>query len=356
MKEQLSAFLALEGFVKVNTNLDSFFVYLKKETGHVTAIFAYFVSEGEILTKERYVSVKESAMNLLAKQDLPEIHPLFLILTADMDSAKAASGSDSMCWFIKTDTNELIVPDDRVEDFYGMRRNFLNFLANPERAKNILGEMQAQLREEIAAKEKELEKKRKEFIPWVSLIIIGVNALVALLMVFFGDPLMSALDLDPVAIFEKHQWYRVFTYMYVHAGVSHILNNMIMLYMEGNNLEAGLGRVRYVLLYHIFGMIAGLGSLLYKVYSNSEIPSVGASGAIMGLLGLLLFISLRNLRRMKRGIVERLLILALCAGYSIYQGFLTPGVDNAAHIAGMLAGVFTGIVWDILIRQKRKGK
>ena len=356
MNEQLSAFLALEGFVKVNTNLENFSIYLKKETGHVTAVFSFSVSEGEPLTKERLLSVKDRALNLLGKKDLPEIHYLFLVLSKDAERAVEASAGDAKIWVVDTAAKQLVIPEDRVEDFYGMRRLLNNFLADPERAQNILAQMQEQLKEAVEAKEKELEKKRKEFIPWVSVGIIGLNLLIGILTVFLGESLMGALDLDPVAIFEHHQWYRVFTYMYVHAGVSHIVNNMIMLYMEGNNLELGLGRVRFAILYHIFGMLAGLGSLLYKVYMNSEIPSVGASGAIMGLLGLLLFITLRNLRQMRRGVLERILILALCAGYSIYQGFLTPGVDNAAHIAGMLAGVFTGIVWDIVIRQKRKGK
>ena len=355
MNEELSAFLALEGFVKANTNVDTFFIFLKKETGYVNVIFSYTVMEGEHFTKERFLALKESATAVLSKKDLPEIHSLFLILTKDVDAAVDASAGDAKAWVIDTEYRNLVIPEDRVEDFYGLKGRLNIFLADPERAKNILAEMQKELKAAMDAKEKELEKQRKEFVPWFSIGIIGLNVLIGILTIFLGETLMGALDLDPVAIFEKHQWYRVFTYMYVHAGVSHIVNNMIMLYMEGNNLEAGLGRWRYVLLYHIFGMIAGLGSLMYKVYTGSDIPSVGASGAIMGLLGLLLYITLRNLRKMKRGVLERILILALCAGYSIYQGFLTPGVDNAAHIAGMLAGLFTGVVWEVVNRLKKKG-
>ena len=170
----------------------------------------------------------------------------------------------------------------------------------------------------------------------------------------YGDYATSLLDLDPVAVLEKGQWYRLFTYMYVHGGVTHYINNMIMLYMAGQILEPSIGRGRYALLYHLLGVIAGAGSLLYKVVIGSVIPSVGASGAIMGLMGIIVYISIRNVRFQQRGGINRIMILIFCVFCSIYQGFMVPGVDNAARIAGMADGIFAGLIWELMIRRREK--
>ena len=143
MNEELSAFLALEGFVKANTNVDTFFIFLKKEMGYVNVIFSYTVMEGEHFTKERFLALKESATAVLSKKDLPEIHSLFLILTKDVHAAVDASAGNAKAWVIDTEYRNLVIPEDRVEDFYGLKGRLNIFLADPERAKNILAEIRA---------------------------------------------------------------------------------------------------------------------------------------------------------------------------------------------------------------------
>ena len=123
----------------------------------------------------------------------------------------------------------------------------------------------------------------------------------------------------------------------------------------GNVIEAGIGRWKYLLFYHILGVFAGLGSLAYKDFTGSTVPTVGASGAIMGVMGILLFITIRNFRSLRRG-GSRIFMLALCGVDSLYQGLYMKGVDNAAHVAGMVGGIIIGIIWDAVMRNKSKGK
>lgn len=354
MKEQLSSFLVLEGFTPVSTNLDDFLIFLKKETGHITALFVLNVRDGEEFNEYRFRQLRDGALELLKSKNLPEIHSLFLTVTNDVPGAVAATESAPNAWIIHRSAYELVIPPDGAEDFYGMKGQLNAFLKDPGRAEALLDDVRQNLNRVAEAKKKADEAKAKEIIPWVSIVIMVLNLIVGGLCVYFGDSFFSALDLDPVAIFERHQWYRIFTYMYVHGSVSHYLSNMMMLYITGNNLEKPLGRVRFAIIYHILGMLAGLGSLAFKVMINSEVPSVGASGAIMGLMGIIVYITIRNLRFAKGRGINRYLLLIFCVLCSIYQGFMIQGVDNAAHIAGMLAGIFTGFIWEMMLRRRAK--
>ena len=83
MIEQLSSFLLLEGFTPVSTNLQSYRIFLRKETGYITALFAYELRYGETLAPETYASLRDGAYRLLQEKNLGEIHALFVLLTAD---------------------------------------------------------------------------------------------------------------------------------------------------------------------------------------------------------------------------------------------------------------------------------
>ena len=354
MKEQLSSFLVLEGFTPVSTNIDDFLIFLKKETGHVTALFVMNVHPGEEFAEVHFKHLRDSALELLKSKNLPEIHYLFLTITPNVSQAIFATASDRNAWVLDSAKNELIISPGKAEDFYGMKGMLLYFLSDPGRADALLDDVRQNLNRVAEAKKKADEAKARESVPWVSIIIIAVNLLFIGLGLVFGESLYSALDLDPKAIFERHQWYRIFTYMYLHSGISHYLSNMVMLYLCGNSLEKGLGRGRYAICYHILGMLAGLGSLAFKVISGSDVPSVGASGAIMGLLGIVIYFSIRNLRFSKKGVMSRIMMLIFCVFCSIYQGFMLTGVDNAAHIAGIAAGIFTGFIWEMMTRRRVK--
>ncbi|MBQ6638870.1 MAG: rhomboid family intramembrane serine protease [Lachnospiraceae bacterium] len=353
MKEYLSSFLVLEGYAKASTNREQFDVFLKKETGHVTVLFV-LEQTGVRLTKEGVFDYRRKALEILEKKNLPEIHSLYLILTDRPDEAEAVTFGDYYIWVMDVSNRRLIIPPDRVPDFYGMKGRLEAFLSNPAKADTLLKNMQGQLENTIRAQEKKENEKIRQSIPYVTIGLIALNVLIGILELVFREYLVDMLSLDPVAIFENNEWYRLFTYIFVHGSLDHIINNMIMLYLEGNMLEKGIGRWRFALIYVLLGMLAGLGSLFFKVYTGSSVPSIGASGAIMGLMGIILFIGLKSIRTLRRGAWYRLFGLIVCAFYNIYEGFTTEGVDNAAHIAGMLAGLLIGVIWDLLSRRKRR--
>ncbi len=142
------------------------------------------------------------------------------------------------------------------------------------------------------------------------------------------------------------EWYRIITYLFLHSGIEHLMNNMMVLYFLGNALEHYVGKVGYLSTYFFSGIVAAIGSVLY----NTEYPvCVGASGAIFGVIGAMLWIVLKN-RGTLQGISKRRMMFFVFL--SVYSGFTSQGIDNAAHITGLVAG-FLFSVFITLVQTER---
>ena len=132
------------------------------------------------------------------------------------------------------------------------------------------------------------------------------------------------------------QAWRLLTYQFVHAGLSHLLLNMFSLWLLGLLIEDRVGPLRLALVYLASGVGGGLASLWWH---NQGINSVGASGAIFGLYGLLLVLLVgrklvldKSDRRAMLGLVLYLVLSNLLSG-------LTGNIDNAAHLGGLATGL-----------------
>ena len=137
--------------------------------------------------------------------------------------------------------------------------------------------------------------------------------------------------------------YRLVTYMFLHGDMEHLVNNMLILFFLGNAMERYLGKVKYLILYFSSGILAAIGSI---VYNTSYPVCVGASGAVFGVSGALAYLVLRNKGNLD-GLTRKQMLLFLVL--SVYGGLVNQGVDNAAHVAGMVAGFLMAI---ILYRKK----
>ncbi|MBQ2251085.1 MAG: rhomboid family intramembrane serine protease, partial [Lachnospiraceae bacterium] len=143
----------------------------------------------------------------------------------------------------------------------------------------------------------------------------------------------------PAVIYEK-EYYRLLTAIFMHFGIDHIINNMIVLFALGDNLERALGHVKYLILYLACGVGSNLVSLLIGG-PDSMVVSAGASGAIFGVVGGLLTAVLRNKGRLEDLNIRQ---LAFMVALSLYLGFTESGVDNVAHVAGLLLGILFGLI------------
>ena len=134
------------------------------------------------------------------------------------------------------------------------------------------------------------------------------------------------------------EWYRLVTHLFLHVDIMHLGNNMLIWFCLGNALEHYLGKFSYAGIYFFSGILAGLGSV---VYNTDNTVSVGASGAVFGVVGAMAWLVLKNKGRLPGFTGPRMLIFVLM---SVYAGFADQGVDNAALIAGLIAGFLLAIL------------
>ena len=176
--------------------------------------------------------------------------------------------------------------------------------------------------------------------------IILANILAFLMVEITGswentDHMLRCGAAGTLDIWENHEYYRLFTAMFLHFGLQHLGNNMLVLLFVGDCLERTLGRVRYGLLYLLGGAGANLMSLFQEIYSNEYVVSAGASGGVFAVIGGLLYISLRNKGHIENFTSRQLLILAFL---SLYHGVTSTGVNNTAHFGGLALGFLLAIL------------
>lgn len=183
-----------------------------------------------------------------------------------------------------------------------------------------------------------MEEFRRE--PATILLII-LNVLVFLVSESSGSSqdVMHMLDLGAAytpLITENGEIYRLFTSMFLHFGISHLMNNMLVLFVLGSRLERAVGKLRFLAVYLFGGTAANIISMFLELKTGEYSVSAGASGAVFAVMGAMIYIVLRNRGRLEDLTVRQILIMA---AFSLYFGFTSTGVDNTAHVGGLLAGL-----------------
>ena len=162
----------------------------------------------------------------------------------------------------------------------------------------------------------------------VTNVIITLCVLVYILQLF--NPKLLYLGANISDFVKMGEVYRIITCTFIHAGIIHLLCNMYSLYIIGSQLETFIGKARFIFVYIISAISGSLMSLIFTAGA-----SVGASGAIFGLLGSLLYFGYHY--RIYLGSVLKDQIIPIII-LNILLGFMLPGVDNAAHIGGLIGG------------------
>ncbi|OYQ10043.1 rhomboid family intramembrane serine protease [Ralstonia solanacearum K60] len=199
--------------------------------------------------------------------------------------------------------------------------------------------------------ERQFEEKLEALAPQprftYALIVLNVLAWLVTLMLG-GNPLQTPIsvlfNLGGNAAFEvQHgEWWRLLSATFLHAGVLHLAINMAGLYATGIAVERIYGPAAYLLIYLGAGL---LGSALSLSFAAQHAIGVGASGAVFGVAGAWLVAIGRYRGLMPQTLSKRLLTqLGLFVLYSLGQGLTKPGVDNAAHIGGLVGGCMLAMI------------
>lgn len=175
--------------------------------------------------------------------------------------------------------------------------------------------------------------KKKPILITYALIVINI-------IIFF----LSAANILDVNAFlmnlfyvKNGEWYRLITAAFFHADILHLFCNMYSLYIIGTQLENVLGKTKFIIVYLISAIV---GSLMSGVMNGVSVSSIGASGAIFGLLGAMLYFGYHY--RLYLGSVMMTQIVPIII-LNLIIGFSMSNVDNFAHIGGLIGGLFAGM-------------
>lgn len=180
------------------------------------------------------------------------------------------------------------------------------------------------------------EQVFKQKKPIITYILMGICFVTFMLMYLLGNGSTDTMTLLNFGANYKPfvlagQYYRLLTCAFLHIGILHLVFNMYALYIIGSQIESFIGKWKYLCVY-LFSAVTG--SLMSLIFSVSI--SAGASAAIFGLLGSLLYFGYHY--RVYLGTVIKSQIIPLIA-INLILGFIMTGVDNAAHIGGLIGGV-----------------
>jgi membrane associated rhomboid family serine protease len=192
--------------------------------------------------------------------------------------------------------------------------------------------------------------------PVVTYLLIAVNVLVFFYEVSLGSAVQSFImnwGAVPAKVLRGDDWLTLVSSMFIHGGWMHLIGNMLFLKIFGDNVEDAFGHGRFLLFYLVAGFVAHAANIY--VNPHSMIPTVGASGAISGVLGAYIIMFRSNRVRVFWGFFVSTVPAWLMIGLWAVQQFLstwaaiayteqTSGVAYAAHVGGFVAGVLLTLV------------
>ncbi|MBN1421614.1 MAG: rhomboid family intramembrane serine protease, partial [Planctomycetes bacterium] len=197
--------------------------------------------------------------------------------------------------------------------------------------------------------------------PWVTWSLIAINVIVYILQIASGNPehFIKTWGMSPRAVLEGERLITIFTSMFVHANILHLLGNMVFLYIFADNVEDRCGSYAFAFLYVIFGLAANAVDLL--LFPTRTVVGVGASGAISGAMGCYLAFFPRSqlvtvFWFLFRPIAFRVSAWLYLGVWILFQALAAAGqgpgggVNYVAHVAGFATGLATGLALGLILR------
>jgi len=169
------------------------------------------------------------------------------------------------------------------------------------------------------------------------LIILAVFLLITLVETFtnYRNLILLGAKINP--LIEAGQYWRLITSVFLHHDFTHLLFNTYALMVLGKYSEKIFNHGKFLIIFLFSGLTGSLFSFIF-----SQGISVGASGAIFGLLGSIVAYGWKNTFLWRSGLITNLLVVL---GINLFFGIIVPGIDNFAHLGGLLGGAFLGVIF-----------
>jgi membrane associated rhomboid family serine protease len=240
-------------------------------------------------------------------------------------------------WLIDLKNNEIIVSSfhpDRILNIHELiQQSFKEEELNKDR--NNLTEWQKKIHKKTA-----LQVRSKD--TSLTYMFLVLNMIIWLLMELAGGSQTSSVLIrfganEPSLVLQNGQYWRLFTSMFLHIGLMHLLYNSFALYLYGTRVEKYFGKMKFLCIYILSGLVGSTASIFL-----SKTLSAGASGAIYGLLGAIMILTKKS-KKMADGLSAYIFSIMIIVGLGL--GFMDASIDNFAHIGGLITGILLGYLF-----------
>ncbi len=300
-----------------------------------------FVDEtgGFVLTPQQHTALEERVLDLFYHPEgrlpgFPEGYPVYRVERLTIVAGRQMESIHNLCtscenvWGIFEPEHRLIIYENQPGDLFGLKKPLEECLTRSltNRRKTICG---------------------------VTTAIAATNVIVFLILYFMSGRSLDAVfvvmhgGLFSPYVLERGEWWRILTAMFIHFDANHLLNNMVIFCCVGAILERALGHVKYLIVYVLSGIGGGLLSLFMMLHTEQIVVSAGASGAVFGVIGGLFAVVLLHRGRYEGLTGKGVLFMVLL---SLYYGISTAGVDNWAHVGGLVTGFVLTLFLSITVQ------
>ncbi len=237
------------------------------------------------------------------------------------------------------DTEKAITNENILEAFPNINEKLLKDTTGIDLMINVTKDINEKTERENRQYEKTFSTKKI----YLTQIIMSLCVIGFMITILYGglDTLVDAatstltkLGANNIQYLQNKEVWRLITYMFLHGSLLHLLVNMYSLYIIGSQIETYYGKAKFIIIYLVSGICGGL---LSAIGIGGGTISVGASGAIFGLLGALAYFGY-HYRLFLGNVLKNQIIPVICLNLLI--GFMLPGIDNFCHIGGLISGIF----------------
>ena len=294
----------------------------------IIRIVSHYIHNDEQLNFDRF-KLKKILSNLKKKTFTIDMQ-ILSIYTSLGDNVNLPEKQDNIYSILVSNNNE-IKNQGLIEIF----PDIVEKTTHKEKGLDLIVKISDDINKESFEKSKKIENIFKAKFPLITYIIIGLCTILYILTYILGYNEIIIYGGSIKELVQNGEIYRLLSCIFLHAGIIHLTCNMYSLYIIGTQLESFFGKIKYLVIFLLSGIC---GSILSVAFSSTNTLSVGASGAIFGLLGSIVYFGY-NYRVYLGNVLRSQIIPVIVLNLSI--GFIISGIDNFAHIGGLIGGIFT---------------
>ena len=330
-------YLLNNDFFKIENNISDNDIYFKN-IGSNGYLIVPMVKDN-ISYKDYFNVIEENCSSILKKFNLNKIFLVKLLISEN---------------FLEDDihflSSELDLDNKVVNIVWGVDLSNKNILVKsnqPTKFLDIEKYIKYSLNEDFNSvkikKQNYIISKNTYFTYSLIFILLLIHMVIAMSPVFDKNYIIYNYGISPT-LFKDKEYYRLITFLFLHSGLTHLISNLLSLYIFGTRIEKYLGKTAFLLIFIIGGFSSGIFSILFtKTYS------IGASGAIFALESATLYFSIKE--KIKLDGLDYYTI-AIFSIIGILASFTSPNIDNAGHIGGFLMGIIVYFLYYNLYYKK----